>query len=98
MIIHGLLNGHARCGLPGRPPEWPEGHDWVSVFDEHSPAINNVTCQDCLAVMRLEREAKARKELKDLEEALEDLEDSKAEMVQDIDGAKRLIRRMEEGV
>ena len=67
MIIHGLLNGHARCGLPGRPPQWPEGHNWVPVFDEWSPAIIIVTCQACLAVLRLEREAKARKELKDLD-------------------------------
>jgi len=41
-ICHVLDLGSARCGIKGRPIDWPAGHTWVSMADKH-----NVTCPNC---------------------------------------------------
>jgi|ERR1044071_5353021 hypothetical protein len=41
-VIHHMRHGHAACGLPMPPAEWPEDHKWSDNWDE-------VTCRGCLS-------------------------------------------------
>lgn len=38
--VHWLREGRTRCGLPGFPKDWPEGHKW-------SEEESDVTCEAC---------------------------------------------------
>jgi len=42
-IVHVLDAGHALCGFPGIPNEWPESHKWVN----RRYAANDVNCKKC---------------------------------------------------
>lgn len=39
---HIFDKGRALCGMPGRPVDWPQGHDWVAMADGR-----HCTCHKC---------------------------------------------------
>lgn len=45
-IVHILEEGRARCGIPGLPKDWPEGHVWVAANEGEAPA--EATCPWCV--------------------------------------------------
>lgn len=47
-VVHALHYGLARCGLPGLPTAWPEGHRWVYIHQREL-----ITCLDCRQALGL---------------------------------------------
>ena len=59
LITHVLLEGRARCGLPGVPSEWPEEHNWVAIYGVGDPSIDRVSCMTCRCLVKMNWAMKA---------------------------------------
>lgn len=55
-VVHLLQAGRALCGMKGVPGEWPDGHRWVSYYDEENAAeVNCMKCLSCLFALEVAR-------------------------------------------
>lgn len=48
VIVHVVFSGHALCGMPGVPGQWPQQHRWVSLMKPDAQP----NCVHCIAAAR----------------------------------------------
>ncbi len=48
LVVHGLGEGRALCGLPGIPRDWPLDHQWVGWAD-----TEKMNCQKCIEASKV---------------------------------------------